>query len=285
MKKLDVQHTHHEVVDTYFQKASSYWKDVYTIDGVQAENIRDRHAAVLAWIDEITLAPGSRVLEVGCGSGFMAIALASRGLRVHAIDSVEAMVELAKDNAVKAGIADMPSFGVGDVYSLAFDDSFFDMVIAIGVIPWLEHTEAAMQEMARVTKPGGHVILTTSNRAGLINLLDPLICPLFHPFKLKVKDALVRLGLRRRTPNKVFHSNRYIDRTLERIGLVKVKGMTRGFGFSFFRHSVLPEPLGIKLNRRLQQLADHQTPGLRSIGRAYIVLTRKSAPQLEAGRR
>jgi ubiquinone/menaquinone biosynthesis C-methylase UbiE len=277
VKKLDVLHTQQEIVNAYFQAESSYWKDVYTIGGVQAENIRDRHAAVLEWIDDLSLAPGSQVLEIGCGTGFMSIALAHRGFRVQAVDSAEAMIELARGHAMKAGTIDMLSFGIGDVHSLAFDDSSFDLVMAIGVIPWLDQPEAAMREMARMTKPGGYVILTTSNRAGLINLLDPLICPLLQPFKLKVKNGLVRLGLRRQTPNKVFHSNRYIDRILGDMGLVKVKGMTCGFGSSFFRRSVLPEPLGTKVNRGLQHLADLKTPGLRSIGRAYIVLTRKAA--------
>ncbi len=277
MKKLDALHPQHEIVNMHFQKKSSFWKDVYSNGDVQAEIIRDRHAAVLGWIDDLALAPGSRALEVGCGAGFMAIALARRGFRVHAVDSVKAMVDLARGNAMKAEAADVPSFSVGDVYSLAFDDSFFDLVIAIGVIPWLEQPEAAMKEMARVTKPGGHIILTTSNRAGLISLLDPLICPLLQPFKLRAKTALVRLGLQRQTPNKVFHSNRYIDRILRDLGLLKVKGTTRGFGFSFFRHSVLPEPLGTKVNRALQQLVDRNTPGFPSIGRAYIVLAKKSA--------
>jgi len=266
-----------ENVNTYFQAESSYWKDVYAINGVQAEIIRDRHAAVLEWIDNLSLAPGSQVLEIGCGAGFMAIALAQKGFCVHAIDSVEAMIELARDHANEAGAADRLSLDVGDVYSLAFDDSFFDLVIAIGVIPWLKKSELAMREMSRVTKPGGHVILTTANRAGLASLFDPLVCPVLQPFKLSVKEAFVRLGLRRQKPNMVFHSNGSINKTLGSLGLVKVKGMTRGFGFSFFRHPVLPEPLGTAVNRRLQHLADRSIPGFRSTGMAYVVLTRKTS--------
>jgi SAM-dependent methyltransferase len=230
---------------------------------------------VLEWIGDLALAPGSRVLEIGCGAGFMAIELARRGFRVHAVDSVEAMIELARGNALEAGTINMPFFDVDDVHSLAFNDSFFDLVLAIGVIPWLEQPEAAMREMTRVAKPGGYVILTCANRAGLASLLDPLINPLFQPLKLKVKNFFVRHGLRRQTPTMIFHGKRYIDMFLGDIGLVKVRGMTRGFGFSFFRRSVLPEPLGTEVNRRLQQLADRKTLGFRSIGMAYVVLARK----------
>ena len=266
-----------EKVNAYFQSESLYWKDVYTTrGGVQAEIIRDRHAAVLDWINGLALAPGSQVLEIGCGAGFMAIALAQRGLRVHAIDSAEAMVELARQHAAESGAVDLLSVDVGDVCSLAFEDRSFDLVIAIGVIPWLEMAELAMQEMARVTKPGGYVILTTANRAGLASLLDPLVSPLFRPLKLGVKDAFVRVGLRHRSPSMVFHSSRAIDKALTGLGFVKTKGMTRGFGFSLFRRSILPESLGTALNRRLQSFADQGAPGIRSIGMAYFILARKS---------
>jgi len=111
----DLRLEQQENVNVYFQAESSYWKAVYSIDGVQAEIIRDRHAAILDWVDRLALAPGSHVLEVGCGTGFMAIALAQRGLRVSAIDSVEAMIELARSNAMEAGVAVEPEFAVGDV--------------------------------------------------------------------------------------------------------------------------------------------------------------------------
>jgi len=134
----------------------------------------------------------------------------------------------------------------------------------------------AIQEMTRVTKPAGHVIITTANRAGLASLLDPIICPLLLPLKLSAKKLFIRLGVRQPAPGMVFHGNRSIDRTLRGRGFVKVKSMTRGFGFSFFRHSVLPEPFGTRVNRSLQRLADRGTPLLRSIGMAYIVLASRA---------
>lgn len=207
----------------------------------------------------------------------MAIALAQRGLCVHGIDSAEAMIDLARQNAIGFGTTPaMPSFEVGDVYSLAYKDSSFDLLIAIGVLPWLDWTERAIQEMARVTKPGGYIILTTANRAGLASLLDPLINPVLRPLKLYVKSALVRLGLRQPSPTMVFHSSRLIDSVLQWMSFAKVKSMTRGFGFSLLRHSVLPETLGTALNRWLQHLADRGIFGLRSIGMAYIIMARKS---------
>src|SRR5215471_884248 len=92
-----------EQVNAHFQSQALYWKDIYMSSGVQGEIYRERHAAVIAWIDNLALAPGSQVLEIGCGAGFLAVALAQRGLRVCAIDSTPAMVELARRHATESG--------------------------------------------------------------------------------------------------------------------------------------------------------------------------------------
>ncbi len=272
-----------EKVNTYFQSRSSYWKDIYASSGVYAEIHRNRHIAVLHWIDSLALAPTSRVLEIGCGAGFLAVALAERGFRVHAIDSIEAMVEQARQHAIEAGVTDLLSVGVGNVYALDFDDGAFDLVIAIGVIPWLDQPELAMQEMGRMTKPEGFAILTADNRARLNTLLDPWLNPALSPLKRRIKIALERAGPWHRTSNEIdstLHKRRFIDETLARFDLIKARGMTLGFGpFSLFRRTIVPEPLGTALHHRLQRLADRGVPVFRSAGAHYLVLARKSASQ------
>ena len=269
---------HQEEVNAYFQSQASYWKDIYIYrhGGLQGEILRDRHAAVLDWIDSLALAPGSQVLEIGCGAGFMAVALAQRGFRVRAIDSAQAMVDLAYRYAMETGTTNLLSLSVGDVHSLAFEDESFDLVLAIGVIPWLEHPERALQEVARVTRSDGYVILTTANQAGLVSLLDPMVSPVFKPLKQQLKKALTRIKPRHWSPSMTFHDCRFIDETLARVNLVKTRGMTRGFAFSLLRREVLPEPLGVALHHQLQSLADRHVPLFRSTGMAYFVLARKS---------
>jgi ubiquinone/menaquinone biosynthesis C-methylase UbiE len=283
VKKIPDARLHQqEKVNAYFHSQSSYWKEVYASEGVQAEIYRDRQATVLGWIDSLALAPGSQVLEIGCGAGLIAVALAHRGLRVQAIDSIEAMVELARRHALASGTDESLSVEVGDVYSLAFEDESFDLVVAVGVIPWLARVDLAIREMARVTKPGGYVILTADNRARLSNLLDPTLNPVFSPLKQCMKAAIEAVRHRRRSTNKIgatFHDRHFIDEVLVSAEFIKARGMTLGFGpFSFLRWTIIPEPLGTALHHRLQFLADQSVPIFRSTGAHYIVLARKSAP-------
>ncbi len=265
-------------VNVYFQSRLSKWKNIYASEGVRGEIYRARQAIVLDWIDGLGLEPGSRMLEVGCGAGFLSIALAQRGFHLHAIDSVEAMVEQARQHAVEAQLDHLLSLGLGDVNCLAFEDSAFDLVVALGVIPWLERPELAMQEIARVTKPGGYVLMTTDNWAGLINWLDPVHHPLLKPLKQGLNKVFRSVGFSYRVPTVTSHSCRQVDKMLAGVKLEKMRGKTLGFGpFTLFNFPVVPKASGKWLHMLLQRLADQDVAGLRSSGKHYIVLARKSA--------
>lgn len=280
MKKVSASYLQEqENVNAYFQSRSFQWRKIYESSGVEAEIIRDRHAAVLAWIDSLKLAPGSAVLEVGCGAGFMAVALAQRGFCVQAFDSSEAMIEQARRHAEESLTNDLLTLKVRDVNSLDFDDESFDLVLAIGVIPWLERLDPAIREIVRVTKPEGYIIFTTANRMGLMSILDPWRNPAFEPLKRRLKELLNSFARRNFSPSMSFHTNRFIDKTLAHQKCSKTRSMTRGFGFSLNNRSILPEPFGTKLHHLLQHLADLNVPVFRSIGMAYYVLARKSVSQ------
>src|SRR5262245_42662267 len=122
-------------VDAYFRSNSSFWNEIYDAKGVQAEIYRTRQQTALEWVDGLSCEPNSRILEIGCGAGHLAVDLARRGFRVHAIDSVPSMVELARQHAADSQVADALSVDVGDAYSLPFANECFDLVIAVGVIP------------------------------------------------------------------------------------------------------------------------------------------------------
>jgi ubiquinone/menaquinone biosynthesis C-methylase UbiE len=268
-------------VDAYFQDQASFWNDIYAGDDVAAVIYQERQATVLEWVDALKLPPGSRVLEIGCGAGFLSVELGRRDFRVQAIDTVEAMIELARRHAWDSGISDRLNTAVGDINALTYEDNSFDLVLAIGVLPWIDQVEPALGELARVARPGGFVLLTADNRARLNNIFDPWLNPAFAPLKRAAKSALMRAGLWHRSVKDVgatFHSRRFIDTSMQRFGLNKIRSKTLGFGpFTLLRHPLLPKRLGVALHHRLQRLADRGVPLLRSTGAQYIVLAGKPA--------
>ena len=271
-----------EVVDEYFQSNAGYWRSVYRERNLTGSIYQQRQAAALSLVDGLGLPEESNVLEIGCGAGVMTEALARRKFVVHAIDRVNASLELVHRRAVEAGLKNRIFTGIGDVHALDFRDQSFDLVLALGVLPWLHSPRTAMMEISRVLRPGGSAIMTVDNRWRLNHILDPRFNHLLSP----VRDALrsTAESLRLRTPGfrpsfPRMHSIKEFDDLLESMGLHKSSGLTLGFGpFTFMGKRVFPDSLGKIVNRCLQQMADWKIPGIRYAGSHYIVVTQKPGP-------
>jgi ubiquinone/menaquinone biosynthesis C-methylase UbiE len=104
------------------------------------------------------LAPGQRVLDVGCGPGNITADLARRVFpgSVTGIDVAEDVVVAAARDFPPADDARV-EFAVGDVYSLDHDDASFDVVYAHQVLQHLSEPVTALREIRRVLRPGGLV--------------------------------------------------------------------------------------------------------------------------------
>jgi ubiquinone/menaquinone biosynthesis C-methylase UbiE len=272
---------HQAEVNDYFDSESTYWQDLYVREpGVVGEIIRDRHNAVLKWVASLDLAPGSRVLEVGCGAGYLATELAHWGLDVSAIDSSQAMVDRALQNGADVVKDGHLRVSLGDAHELSFEDGAFDLVIAIGVIAWIDSPERAVTEMSRVTRVGGSVILTSANLMELRSFFDPWRLPPFRPLKLRLKTSLESCGVCRPTPSMTFHSTHSVDRMIAGAGLTKIRASSVGFGpFSLMGRGILPAKLAIPVHRRLQGLADRDVPFVKNGGMSYLIHGRKPAPK------
>lgn len=95
--------------------------------------------------------PGTRLLDVGCGSGELLAHAASLGAAVSGADAAAGMVERARAVAPGADVR------VADAEALPWPDRAFDVVAAVNVLQLLEDPGAALAEAARVLAPGGRV--------------------------------------------------------------------------------------------------------------------------------
>jgi 2-polyprenyl-6-hydroxyphenyl methylase/3-demethylubiquinone-9 3-methyltransferase len=106
---------------------------------------------------------GARVLDVGCGGGLLAEALARRGATVTAVDMAPAMIETARLHAAEAGLA--IDYRVQDAAELALQQPHsFDVVCCMEMLEHVAEPGAFLDVLARLTKPGGAVFVSTLNR-------------------------------------------------------------------------------------------------------------------------
>jgi ubiquinone/menaquinone biosynthesis C-methylase UbiE len=240
---------------------------------------RDRQKTALGWIWELDLGPNARVLEVGCGAGLITVALARNGYSVDALDPASSMLQMTRDHAADQGVEDRIRIHTADVHALPFQPQTFDLVVAIGVIPWLHSEQVALQEMQRVLKPGGCLLVTADNNARLNGIVDPLSSPLSLPVRWVAKRLLQLLGLwptnSRFRPKRHYPSE--VDRLMGECNFKKLKSCTVGFGpFSLFGKTLLTDSIGIGLHRRLERLASRPYFSLlRWTGSHYLVLATK----------
>lgn len=106
-----------------------------------------------------------RVLDVGTGDGQYAIAAATRGAKVTALDRDQSMLDAAHLRARALGLR--LQLHRGDAKLLPFPDASFDVVIAVTVLCMLPDAGAAIREMARVVRPGGRLVLADLGRFNL----------------------------------------------------------------------------------------------------------------------
>ncbi len=266
-------------VDRYFRSTVDHWRDVYATDGLSATVYQMRREIVLNMFDKLRLPPTSQVLDVGCGTGFIAVGLAQRGVCVHAVDTVHAMIEQTRHLAQIMGVSSKVRTSLGNIRKLRFVSGSFDAALAIGVIPWLDNPRQGVHELARIVKPGGHVIIAADNHWALNNVLDPLCFPGLRSWRRRVRAWLEKnriLRPRSSRPPLSYHSIRAVDTMLSEAGFIKVEGRTFGFGpFTFLKIPLLSDALGLEVHRKLQVLADRRYPVLRSSGIGYAVLARK----------
>jgi SAM-dependent methyltransferase len=110
------------------------------------------------WIDYGSLTDKS-VLDVGCGVGLMTSGLAARN-DVWGVDISKGLLGIAREKGLKALMASCDC--------LPFKDGDFDLVLCVGVIPYFEDPRRILDELHRVTKKGGRIVVTSTADSVLV---------------------------------------------------------------------------------------------------------------------
>ncbi len=108
---------------------------------------------------------GKKILEIGCGLGTDLLQFGRGGADVTGVDLTPKSIELVKKRFTLAGI--QVDARVADAENLPFENDTFDVVYSFGVLHHTPNTQKAIDEVRRVLKPGGKIIIMLYNRTSM----------------------------------------------------------------------------------------------------------------------
>lgn len=174
----------------FYENKRNYNQEVISEKELQADYFLSR-------IGTEYIKKGSKVLDVGCGTGIIGAKIQSRlKASVVGMDLSQEMVKVAKKNGIETKTVDLDQ-------RWPFNSSSFDCVIIVQVLEHVFNPDNLIQESRRVLKTGGCLIVTTPNLAAWFNRILLLLG--FQPFftEVSTKDKTIGLKFTRKiTPNR-----------------------------------------------------------------------------------
>lgn len=118
------------------------------------------------FIERLSLQPGTRVLDVACGSGNLALPAARAGAIVTGVDIAPNLLEQARARAASEGLT--IQFDEGDAENLPYDDVAFDVVVSMFGAMFAPRPELVAAELVRVCRPGGRIAMANWTPQGFV---------------------------------------------------------------------------------------------------------------------
>jgi SAM-dependent methyltransferase len=135
--------------------------------------------SAVQFLDRLGVAPGSRWLDVACGSGQLALIAARRGARVTGCDIAANAILAARGRAASEGLD--VQFDEGDAEALPYADASFDVVATIFGAMFAPRPDLTASELLRVTRPGGTIAMANWTKEGFIGRMFKTIAKFIAP--------------------------------------------------------------------------------------------------------
>ncbi len=145
-------------LEKFSQLAHRWWDP-----GAEFKPLHDINPLRLDLIDGIAGLRGKTVLDVGCGGGILAEAMAARGARVTGIDLAEKPLKVAQLHLLESGLT--VEYRLAAAETLASETpASFDVVTCMELVEHVPDPAATVKACAELVRPGGHVFFSTINR-------------------------------------------------------------------------------------------------------------------------
>jgi SAM-dependent methyltransferase len=157
----------------------------------------------LEFLNRLAIPPGTRMLDVACGAGQIAIPAARSGVQVTGVDIAANLIDQARARAKDEGVN--VQFDEGDAEMLPYEDASFDMVVSLIGAMFAPRPEFVAAELIRVCRPGGTIAMANWTPEGHVGQMFKIIgkyvppSPLMEPPMKWGDEATVRDRLKNGT--------------------------------------------------------------------------------------
>ena len=142
-----------------FQAAASRWWDP---EG-EMRPLHDLNPVRLEYVERCGPLAGRAIVDVGCGGGLLAEAMARQGARVVGLDLAAELIEVARLHAIEAGVAIDYRVESAEQHARAAAGGY-DVVTCMEMLEHVPDPQASVAALATLVRPGGHVFVSTLNR-------------------------------------------------------------------------------------------------------------------------
>jgi 2-polyprenyl-6-hydroxyphenyl methylase/3-demethylubiquinone-9 3-methyltransferase len=211
----------------FFDTQAERWVGLYE----SKPGFRDRLNLFAGSLGSVLPAP-ARVLDFGCGPGVIALALAGRGYEVVGLDGAPRMIEQARAEAARRGIANV-RFEAVSAGEVPVAPASFDAIVCSSVIEYVADDAKLVGDLVRALRPGGYLLISVPHTDSFVGMLE---------------DGLRKLAVyARRT------GSRHLTYSLRRYRRDRFAGLLETLGivpldFRYFE-TPLPSAFGVALSR------------------------------------
>lgn len=158
------------------------------------------HPGRKAVVENLDLSPGDRLLEMGVGTG-LSLPLYPRDVEIYGIDVSEPMLEKAREKKLSYHLDNVKELEVMDAEATHYPDDTFDVTVAAYVVTVVPNPAKCIDEMRRVTKPDGELVIVNHfhSENPILGTFEKALAPLsatvgFRP-NMRERDLIEQTGL------------------------------------------------------------------------------------------